>query len=164
MARLRSQLILKEMEIKTYSDFARIDDPVIKRLRAERQNLSSLISEMETGFDSYEEVLPSQQDLPKLALEFSHLKRDLLIQSKIYEILTQQYELAKLNVEGEEPVFQVLELAEAPDLKSGPSRSIIVIVTTFAAFFFSVILAFVMNAWRNIRNDPERMKKLRGEG
>ncbi len=164
MARLRSQLILKDMEVKTYSDFARIDDPVIKRLRAERHNLAELINEMETGFDSYEAVLPSQQDLPKLALEFSHLKRDLLIQSKIYEILTQQYELAKLNVEGEEPVFQVLEVAEAPDLKSGPSRSIIVIVTTFSAFFFSVILAFVLNAARNIRNDPERMKKLRGEG
>ena len=32
LAELRSRLILKEMEIKTYSDFSKIEDPVIKRL------------------------------------------------------------------------------------------------------------------------------------
>jgi uncharacterized protein involved in exopolysaccharide biosynthesis len=162
MAQLRSQLILKEMEIKTYSDFARMDDPVIRRLRAERDNLLTLIKEMESGFSEYEQVIPVQKDLPKLALEFSHFKRDLLVQGKIFEILTQQYEITKLNVEGETPIIQVLDLADVPDLKSGPSRGIICVVTTFVAFFLSVIAAFVLNAVRNIKNDPERMRKLKG--
>ena len=38
------------------------------------------------------------------------------------------------------------------------------IVITFAAFFFSVFLAFVLNAVENIKKDPEAMAKLSGEG
>jgi tyrosine-protein kinase Etk/Wzc len=163
LAQLRSQLILKEMEIKTYSGFAQIEDPVLRRLRSERDNLLKLIKEMESGYSEYQGVIPVQNDLPALALEFEHLKRDLLVQGKIYELLTQQYEVTKLNAEGEGPIFQVLELAEAPDLKSGPSRGMICIVVTFAAFFMAVIGAFVINAVENIKKDPERMKKLRGE-
>ena len=162
LAKLRSQLILKEMEIKTYSDFSRIDDPILKRLKAERDNLLGMVKEVEGGFSSFEKVMTSQKELPRLALEFEHLKRDLLVQGKIYEILTQQYELAKLSLEAEEPIFQILELAEAPDRKSGPRRSIICIVTVFAAFFMSIISAFILNAVRNIKNDPQKLKKLKG--
>jgi len=164
LAGLRSQLILKEVEIKTYSDLSRIQDPVIKRLKSERDNLLKLIREVESGFSSYEDIMPAQKDLPELALEFAHLKRDLFVQEKIYEILTQQYELTKLSIEGEEPIFQILELAEVPDRKSGPSRSIICIVTVFVAFFLSIITAFILNAVKNIKNDPEKMKRLKGTG
>lgn len=162
LAELRSKLILKEMEIKTYTDFSKIDDPILKRLKSERDSLLRLIREAEEGYSSYEKVMPTQKELPELALQFARLKRDFIVQQKIYEILTQQYELAKLSIEAEEPVFQVLELAEVPDKKSGPSRSIICIVTTLVAFFFSIILVFILNAVRNIKNDPEKLKKLKG--
>ena len=162
LAELRSRLILKEMEIKTYADFSKIDDPILKRLKSERDNLLQLLYEVEEGYSSYEKVLPTQKELPDLALQFAHMKRDLIVQQKIYEILTQQYEVTKLSVEVDEPVFQVLELAEIPDKKSGPRRSIICIVTTMGAFFISVILAFILNAGRNIKNDPEKIRKLKG--
>jgi len=164
LAELRSQLILKEVEINTYSDLSRIQDPVIKRLKSERDNLLKLIREVESGFSSYEDIMPAQKDLPELALEFAHLKRDLFVQEKIYEVLTQQYELAKLSIEGEEPIFQILELAEVPDKKSAPRRSIICMVTVVVVFFLSIIAAFVFNAIKNIKNDPEKMKRLKGTG
>lgn len=163
IAQLRSQLILKDMEIKTYSSFTLIDDPVLKRMKAERDNLAALISEMESGYSEYESKLPAQDELPRLALEFEHMRRNLEVQVKIYEILTQEYELAKLNVEGDDQIFQVLELAEAPDLKAGPRRSIICFAVTLAAFLFSIIFVFILNAAKNVRKDPERIKKLRGE-
>jgi vacuolar-type H+-ATPase subunit I/STV1 len=37
------------------------------------------------------------------------------------------------------------------------------IIVTLAAGFFSVFLAFVLNAIENIRKDPEAMAKLRGK-
>jgi len=80
----------------------------------------------------------------ELALEFAHLKRDLFVQEKIYEVLTQQYELAKLSIEGEEPIFQILELAEVPDKKSAPRRSIICMVTVVVVFFLSIIAVFIL--------------------
>jgi uncharacterized protein involved in exopolysaccharide biosynthesis len=162
VAKVRSELIMKEMEIKTYQDTTKVEDPALRRLKLERDNLSKLLGELEKGFSTYQNVMPSQKDLPRLAIEFSTLQRDYLVQGEIYKLLVQQYELTKLSLSGEDPIIQVLELAEAPDKKSGPSRGMICVVATMGGFFLSVLLAFVMNAIKNIRSDPEVMAKLRG--
>lgn len=163
MAQVRSELIMKDMEIKTYGDMSKVQDPALMRLKAERDNLSKLLDQLEKGSNRNERILPSQRELPALAIEFSHLKRDLAVQEKVYELLTQQYELTKLSIQGEDPIIQVLEPAEIPDMKSGPSRGMIVIVATFAAFFLSILAAFVIEAVENVKKDPEAMAKLRGE-
>jgi len=161
VARVRSELMMKEMELKTYGELSRVDDPMVRRLRAERDNLAKLLDELEKGFSEYDNLLPSQKDLPKIALEFTHLKRDIMVQEAIYQLLTQQHESVKLSLSGEDPAFQVLELAEAPDQKSGPSRGMICIVAVMAAFFLSVLLAFVLEAVKNIKADAEAMAKFK---
>jgi uncharacterized protein involved in exopolysaccharide biosynthesis len=70
--------------------------------------------------------------------------------------------MLKVTMASETPVFQVLELGEIPDKKSGPSRALLSIIVTFAAGFFSVFLAFALNAVSNIKKDPEAMAKIRG--
>ena len=164
LAELKSQLILKELEIKTYTQFSRIDDPVINRMKSERNNLETFIRQIEQGEDQngYSQTGPSMKELPSLALEFSHMQRELLVQAEIYKILTQEYEMIKLKVEGEGPIFQVVELGGVADKKSEPSRGMICVVVTIAAFFMAVIAVFIHNAWVNIKNDPKRMSKLKG--
>jgi uncharacterized protein involved in exopolysaccharide biosynthesis len=100
--------------------------------------------------------------IPSISLETSRISLELAAQREVYSQLKVQYELLKVSMASEKPVFQVLELAEVPDQKSGPSRGMICIIATFAAGFFSVFLAFVLNAISNIKKDPEAMAKLRG--
>jgi uncharacterized protein involved in exopolysaccharide biosynthesis len=69
--------------------------------------------------------------------------------------------LTNTAIASETPIFQVLETAQVPDLKSGPSRGMICIIVTFGAFFFSVFLAFMLTALENIKKDPEAMEKFR---
>ena len=142
----------------------RSQDPALMRLKAERDNLAKLLDQLEKGSERNEKILPSQRELPALAIEFGHLQRNLEVQEKVFELLTQQYELTKLQISGSDPIIQVLEPAEAPDKKSGPSRGMICVVATLAAFFLSVLAAFVLEAIKNIKADPEAMAKLRGEG
>lgn len=153
---------MKDMELKTYGDMSKVQDPALLRLKAERENLAKLLDQLEQGSSKSEKLLPSQRELPALAIEYSHLQRDLEVQEKVFELLTQQYELTKLQLQGADPIIQVLEPAEAPDKKSGPSRGMIVIVATLAAFFLSILAAFVLEAIENIRKDPEAMAKLKG--
>ncbi len=174
LAEMRARLISKEIEAETYAQFARMEDPVSARLRAERQQLQQAIAEMEQRFfggtatgsnsSSTTDAALAVGDIPALAVQFGRLERELRVQSKIYEVLTQQYEVARLSAEGEEPILQILEMADVPVLKSGPARSIIVIVATVAAFFLSVVVVFVLNAVRTIRNNPPAMKRFRGQG
>lgn len=162
VAQVRSELIMKEMEIKTYGDISRVQDPALMRLIAERDNLSKLLGELEKGFSQYEKVLPSQRELPALAIHFGHLQRDLEIQEKVFELLTQQYELTKLQISGSDPIIQVIEPAEAPDRKFGPSRGLLCISATLAALLISTLAAFLIQAVKTIKSDPEAMAKLRG--
>ncbi|AEF86032.1 putative lipopolysaccharide biosynthesis protein [Treponema primitia ZAS-2] len=100
--------------------------------------------------------------IPSIALEQRRIALELGAQQQVYTQLKVQYELLKVTMASEKPVFQILEMAEIPDQKSGPNRGMLCIIVTFAAGFFSVFLAFIMNAIANIRKDPEAMAKLRG--
>ena len=163
LGELRGRVITKEIEISTYGDFVGIQDPVLTRLRAERDNLVRFIREYEEGFERYEGLLPAQRDLPRMAIEYAHLDRELKIQEQIFRSLREQYEVARIAQGGTTPLFQVLDVAEVPERKSGPSRAIMVILGTFAAFFFAIVLAFILNAASKIKSDPDAMRRLSGK-
>ncbi len=159
---LRSQLILKEMEIINYTQFSKIEDPALVRLKSERNNLINQISRIEGGFtNSSGTVMPAKRDLPEIAQRYQKLTTDIEIQRKIYEALSQHYELTKLSLESE-PVFQILEDPEIPDRKSGPSRGKLCIIVTFMAFLASIILALILNSINKMRKNPSILKKLMG--
>ena len=155
LARLRSELILKEIEISNYEKVSRVNDPVMTQLKNERDNFLAKIKEIETGVGTGSRVMPSQKELPTIAFEYAKLQRDLMVQTELFKILTQQYELAKLNAAGQEPVFQILEVAEVPDKKSGPSRGLICVIATLAGFCLAVILAFIVETIEKIKSNPD---------
>jgi tyrosine-protein kinase Etk/Wzc len=152
LANLRSQLILKDVEIKNYTSFSKIDDPRLEQLKEERQNLLDLI---EQNQQKLPEAQPSsgprgtQKSLPDVAQEFSQLTLELDIQQKIYNTLSPQYEAAKLSPESE-PIFQVIELADVPDMKSGPRRWKFVAVGFAASFFGSILISLLHSAMQKL--------------
>ncbi len=99
-------------------------------------------------------------NMPSVTMSTSKLQLELEAQKSVYTQLKTQYELLKVQMQSETPIFQILERPEIPDMKSGPSRGKLCIIITFAAGFFSVFIAFALNAWKNIKNDPEAMEKL----
>ena len=102
-------------------------------------------------------------DGKSVILEMARLEMELNAQKQVYTQLKTEYELLKVQMASEKPVFQILERAEVPDRKSGPSRGMLCIIVTFAAGFFAVMLAFALEAIENVKKDPEAMKKLTGK-
>ena len=102
----------------------------------------------------------SSAGAPSIMRDMGLLKTELAVQEQVYGQLKAQYEMLKITMASEQPIFQILEYAEVPDLKSGPSRGMLCIIVTFAAGFFSVFLAFLLNAIKNVKNDPVAMGKL----
>jgi uncharacterized protein involved in exopolysaccharide biosynthesis len=97
---------------------------------------------------------------PSIVLESQRLALELSAQQEVYKQLKVQLELTNVTIASETPVFQILEMAEVPDKKSKPGRGMLCIIVTFGAFFFSVFLAFLLNAVDNIKQDPDAMAKL----
>ncbi len=163
IAQLRERLIGTEIEIATYADFARGDDPTMRRLRSERENLRSLVREIQSGFEEFEGLMPTQEELPRIALAFERLKREARVREQLLTSLSEHYELARLGEGATAPLFQVLEVAEVPELRSGPDRVRAVVFGVLIAGAAAVMLAFVLEFIRRIRRDPRQLQRLRGD-
>jgi uncharacterized protein involved in exopolysaccharide biosynthesis len=99
-------------------------------------------------------------NIPSISVATTKIELELKAQEEVYKQLKVQYELLKVEMQSESPVFQVLERPEIPEKKSAPSRGMLCIIITFAGGFISVFLAFLLNAITNIKNDPDAMSKL----
>lgn len=98
---------------------------------------------------------------PNTSLKYLDAVRNLKYQEAIWEILTKQFEMSKLDEAKDFPLIQVLDKAVPPEKKSKPKRSLIVILATLAAFFLAIIWVFVREALVRSRNDPEQGGRLR---
>ncbi|MGP1432132.1 MAG: GNVR domain-containing protein [Treponema sp.] len=94
-----------------------------------------------------------------VALTMEQLKRAIAVQEKIYDQLKAQYELLKVEMASESPMFQILDMPEIPEKKSGPSRAKICIIAFAGGLFLSIFLAFFLNAVQEIRRDITAMAK-----
>ena len=80
------------------------------------------------------------------------------MQEAIYETLTQEYELAKVQEAKEIPTVKVLDEADVPGKKSYPPHLRIMAMGTALAFSAGIIWIFTSAAWQAADpNDPRRI-------
>ncbi len=102
-------------------------------------------------------MYPSIRKLPLLGVQWADLYRETKIEETVYELLTGQYELAKIQEAKEVPSVQVFDVGEVPEKRSGPPR--LLIITIGGMFFFALGAAWVLGlaAWQQM--DPEDQRK-----
>ena len=160
---LQQQLIQVEMAIRNYSGFANIEDQELIQLQSQRESLLALIRQIDQGQSTGGvRQMPSRDELPTLAIEYSHMRMNHEIQMRIFQNLKEQYELQRLTSTGTS-AFSLLEPAEIPDEKSGPSRGQLCIFITLAGFMMSIGFAVLIDFTRNIKKDPKKMSILKGD-
>jgi tyrosine-protein kinase Etk/Wzc len=157
-----TSLVQKSFEIDSYSRVVGIEDPALRKLKAERDALRANIEKLERGYKEDGILIPAQTELPGIVLRYARLKGDLEVQKKIFETLVQQQELVKLQVGSVSPVFQVYERATIPERKSGPSRPRICVIVGAASLFLGIALAFIIDYLKRALKDPKNVRRLRG--
>jgi len=101
---------------------------------------------------------PTLRSLPILGVKYADYFRRAKIQETVYELLTEQYELAKIQEVKETPSVKVLDRARVPEKKSFPPRILIVIVGTFFASSTCLIGIAGLSRWH--ATDPQDPRKL----
>jgi uncharacterized protein involved in exopolysaccharide biosynthesis len=71
------------------------------------------------------------------------LSRDAKIKEMLFELLTREYEIAKIEEAKSMPTIQVLDKAVVPEKKSKPKRGLIIVSAAAIALFVSTIVAFI---------------------
>lgn len=96
-------------------------------------------------------------DVPKLGGQSVELLRDVRIQNAIYQFVRQEYEKALFEEEKNTTRVVVLDRAMAPDTRSSPRRSVMVILAFSLSLVVSVLIAFLLEGYRRM-DDDDRAK------
>jgi uncharacterized protein involved in exopolysaccharide biosynthesis len=99
---------------------------------------------------------PNIRSLPLLGVKYAEYYREAKIQETVYELLTEQYELAKIQEAKETPSVKVLDRARIPEGKSSPPRTLIVLLGTFFAVSWSIVLLAARSRWLAVAPDDPR--------
>jgi capsule polysaccharide export protein KpsE/RkpR len=133
-ATLSGQLIAAESELK---GLEAVYTPNNVRVQAVQARIAELrrqlvkmggAEEMSATRAAGDSTYPSIRKLPLLGVTYSDLYRQTKIKEVVYETLTQQYELAKVQEAKETPTVKVLDAAKIPERKSFPPRLEIIIL------------------------------------
>jgi tyrosine-protein kinase Etk/Wzc len=162
---LRGQVVAKEVELQAMGAFATPQNPLYRQAQQVLAGLRAQLAKAErNGVQGRGDIMVPTGKLPETGLEYLRKMRDLKYQETLFELLSKQYEIAKMDEAKEAALIQVLDKALVPEQKSKPKRSLIVILATLMAFFIGVLLAFVREASERASLDPasaERMNLLR---
>jgi uncharacterized protein involved in exopolysaccharide biosynthesis len=112
------------------SSYSRPDSPTLQAIEAELAAVDREIGR-----------------IPSLKQEGARLALDAEIQRRVFTLLTAQYEDARVQETRDTPTLAVLDVARAPQLKSKPKRSVMVLGATAMA----AVLAVAWVAWTTRR-------------
>jgi uncharacterized protein involved in exopolysaccharide biosynthesis len=154
LANLRAQIAARQVQLSAMKNFATEQNPDVQRVRGELDGLQSQLHQLTRG-GSDDDVVVSRARLPDVGVEYVRKMRELKYQEVLFELLSKQYELAKMDEAKDGASIQVLDAAIPPERKSKPKRSLLLMLAAVGGFFLACILAFVLEALHKSKENPE---------
>lgn len=158
---LRAQVLAKEVQIQGMRSFATEDNP---ELVLAKQQLAALQSQLEhlagSRQDTGSDIVLSKGRVTGAGVEYLRRYRELKYREAVFELLTKELEIAKLDEAREGEIVQVVDPAVTPDNKSSPHRTLIVIGMAILAFFVAVSWIIIRQALERSLKIPENRERL----
>lgn len=164
-AKLRALQTADEIELSVLKGSLSDDHPSIRALTSRIQETELKLMELETPStsDTLRAYLGTGfTELPKLAQDLAIRLRDVKVSEALYELLTQQYEHARIQERRDTPTFSVLDPAAGGGAKVRPKRLYLGLGTVVVAFVLVLGLVIVQNWFCRLAVvDPERHESIR---
>ena len=160
IASLKGELASKEVELGVLLSSQTEQNPQVVALREGIIQIKEQISKMERSPQGNEvsgDIFLATSEVPELGIQYARLLRDFKVQETLFELLTKQYEVAKISEAKSTSTIQILDNATPPDGKSKPKRAMIVILATFCAGFVSLIVAFVRGFGSKLEGEDRQL-------
>jgi capsule polysaccharide export protein KpsE/RkpR len=163
-ARLQGELIAAQSELEGLGQIYTGNNVRVRSLRArvdelQRQlqkiggnNSGALSADTNPTGPNSQSGFPSIRELPLLGVRWAELYRDTKIQEAVYQMLTQQYEVAKIQEAKEIPSVKVLDPADVPEKRSFPPRRAIITMGGIGSLMLGLIALIALEIWKKV--DP----------
>jgi uncharacterized protein involved in exopolysaccharide biosynthesis len=163
-ATLQGQLIAAESELEglrqIYTDSnvrvrsvrARVDE-----LKHQLEKIGGKGEDVSTPTGQQDTPYPSIRKLPILGVTYADLYRRTRVQEAVFETLTKEYEMAKVQEVKEIPAVKVLDYPNIPERKSFPPRLLILFMGMTLSFAAATTWVFGKTTWEQAdSNDPRK--------
>ncbi len=154
-ATLQGQLIAAESEFEGLRQMYTDNNVRVRSVRARIDELKHQLEKIGgKGEDpsapsgqQQADLYPSIRRLPLLGVTFADLYRRTRVQEAVFEALTKEYEMAKVQEVKEIPTVKVLDSPSIPEKKSYPPRLMIMLLGTALAIALATTWVFGKRAW-----------------
>jgi capsule polysaccharide export protein KpsE/RkpR len=153
--KLQGELIVAQSELSGLKAMYTDDNLRVRQVRGRVDELQRQLRKMGgvgedvDGADlKSDQLLPSVRKLPILGFTYYDLYRQVAMQDAIYQTLTKQYELAKVQEAKEIPPIKVLDEPDVPERKSSPHRAIIVLLSFLVSVFAGITWITSLELWK----------------
>jgi uncharacterized protein involved in exopolysaccharide biosynthesis len=142
---VKGELMAKQVELQTLLSYATPTNPQVQILTSEKRELEQRLKELENkkgsmyGDKGSQDIFVPTGMMPALELEYEKLTREKAVQGTLFKLLTQQYEMAKIQEVKDSPTLQVLDYAKVPEKNAKPKRVIIVSASTFLGLIVAIL-------------------------
>jgi uncharacterized protein involved in exopolysaccharide biosynthesis len=165
-AKLQAELIVGESELQSLDQIYGSENV---RVRAARARIAVLKSELaklsgssapvsDSSQSSNSELYPSLRQLPRLAVPYANLYRRVRIQETVFELLSQQYEMARVEEAKDTPVVAVIDQPLVAEKKSFPPRLLVILILTSLAVGGTSFYLLMQRSWELV--DPSDSRKV----
>jgi uncharacterized protein involved in exopolysaccharide biosynthesis len=162
-AKLQGELIVGQSELDSLQQIYGEGNVRVRAVRARIGVLKSELAKM-SGSSSDEfkgdssELYPSLRQIPKLAVPYADLYRRVRIQETVFELLSQQYELSRIEEAKDTPVVAVFDQPLVAEKKSFPPRLLIMLIATTLTVVTTSFYIVLTAMWQQVSPaDPRKM-------
>jgi len=165
-AAIEGELIATESELKGLEEIYTVNNVRVRSVKARiaelRRQLDKMGGATATGNRESPAIsdaaYPTIRRLPLLGVVYADLYRRMQIQETVYETLTQQFELAKVQEAKEIPSVKVLDAASLPERKSFPPRTLIALLGAFVVSGAAAMSIVARASWEEADSkDPGKV-------
>lgn len=160
VAQLEGTIAGKEVQLNAMRSFATNDNPDVQRLQGEIRGYKSQLEKMKFGKVSSDgDLMVPTGKIPKVGVEYVRSLRNVKYREVIFELLSKQYELAKIEEAKDSSVIQILDVAVPAEKEIKPKKMMIILLGFIGGGFLGLFLAYVRGAYfRSINDDNSKYR------
>jgi capsule polysaccharide export protein KpsE/RkpR len=160
-ANLQGELIAARSELSGLQQIYSDNNVRVSSLKARIGELERQLNKLggnDESMNAEHQLYPAIRQLPLLAVKYYDLYRRTKIEETVFEMLTKQFELAKVQEAKEVGTVSVVEQPLVADRRSGPPRMLVIVALTLFSVLYSIVWCVGLEKWRRI--EPANDQKI----
>ena len=151
IAETQGQMAIRQVQLAALREAGTEQNPDVVRLKSEIEDLQGQLNRLQSGSGKGTAAAIPTSKVPQLQLDYVRKEREVKYHEALFDMLSKQYEAARLDEAHDAPVLQVLDPASYPDAKSGPKQMYIMLGGLFLGLFASCAWVLVRHRIQEFR-------------